>query len=60
MNREGYKTKRQGQPKNKSSNGKSKVPVVAAKEWSTTPKLRDIYNTRTEWATKKLPKVKAQ
>jgi hypothetical protein len=53
MNRESYKSKRKGQPKRSRQ-------VTKAKEWTpiTTPKLCQIYATQTEWATKKLPKLK--
>ena len=59
MNREGYKTKRQGQPKQNNSAGRAKRRVTV-KQWTpeATPKLREVYATQTEWATKLLPKAK--
>lgn len=60
MNREQYKSIRK-KPKrnNKISKYKSRV-LALAKEWkpSTSPKLREAYATKTEWATKIIPKVK--
>jgi hypothetical protein len=59
MNREGYKTKRKGQTKRNPTMSRAKKQMTAkAKEVSSTPKLREIYNTKTEWATKILPKIK--
>ena len=60
MNPENYKTKRKGQPKQKNSDGRAKRRA-SIKQWTTrtTPKLREVYATKTEWATKKLPKLKA-
>jgi hypothetical protein len=58
MNRENYKSKRKGQPKRNRANNRSKSSLVtAAKVWNT-PKLREVYSNRTEWATKMLPKLK--
>jgi hypothetical protein len=54
MNRQGYKTKRQGQPKRKTKS-LSDVPV---KQW-TSPKLCQIYASKTEWAAKVIPTPKA-
>jgi len=59
MNRESYKTKRTGQPKRNPTMSRAKKQMNAKpKEVSSTPKLREIYNTKTEWATKILPKLK--
>jgi hypothetical protein len=59
MNRESYKTKRKGQPKRNPTMSRSKKQMMAKpKEVSSTPKLREIYNTKIEWATKILPKLK--
>jgi hypothetical protein len=59
MNREDFKTKRKGQPKQRNSEGRAKRRL-SIKQWTphTTPRLREIYATKTEWATKKLPKLK--
>lgn len=53
MNRENYKTKRQGRPKRNRKAAK-------IKEWTLDPtqKLRQDYSTKIEWAIKKLPKIK--
>jgi hypothetical protein len=59
MNPENYKTKRKGQPKRNSAANRAKRRADAkAKEPNTSPKLRQIYSTRTEWATKIMPKLK--
>jgi hypothetical protein len=61
MNPENYKTKRKGQPKrNSAANRAKRAKLAKAKEPNTSPKLRQIYSTRTEWATKIMPKVKEQ
>jgi hypothetical protein len=61
MNRESYKTKRKGQPKRNTSVTKSKRRMMAkAKQPNNTPKLREIYSTKIEWATKIMPKLKEQ
>jgi len=59
MNPENYKTKRQGQPKSRNSAGRAKRRK-SIKPWTVTasPKLRQIYATKTEWATKIMPKPK--
>ena len=62
MNRENYKSKR-GNPKKNSATKKAKTQLMRKPKASTstaTPKLRAIYNTRTEWATKIIPKAKGQ
>jgi hypothetical protein len=63
MNPENYKTKRQGQPKRTSVLSKSKSSMLANAK-ATTPyassKLREIYSTKAEWATKVMPKLKEQ
>jgi hypothetical protein len=59
MNRESYKTKRKSQPKRNMNITRAKKQMLAKpKETSSTPKLQEIYNTKTEWATKILPKLK--
>ena len=59
MNREGYKSKRKTQPKRNMSITRAKKQMMAKpKEISSTPKLRLIYATKIEWATKMLPKLK--
>jgi hypothetical protein len=59
MNPENYKTKRKGQPKRNSAVNRAKRRADAkSKEPNTSPKLRQIYSTRTEWATKIMPKLK--
>jgi len=59
MNRESYKTKRKGQPKRNLTMSRSKKQMIAKpKAVSSTLKLRAIYNTKTEWATKIMPKLK--
>ena len=61
MNLEKYKTKRKGQPKRNSAvNRANRRKLAKAKEPNTSPKLREIYSTKTEWATKILPKPKEQ
>jgi len=61
MNPENYKTKRKGQPKRNSAANRSKRRLLAkAKEPNTSPKLRQIYSARTEWATKIMPKPKEE
>jgi hypothetical protein len=59
MNRESYKTKRKGQPKRNNSAARAKRRIKT-KEWipDATPKLREIYSTKIEWATKIIPKLK--
>jgi hypothetical protein len=60
MNREQYKTHRKS-PKRDNTVSKAKIQMLAKPKPSNstaTPKLREIYNTKTEWATKLLPKVK--
>jgi hypothetical protein len=59
MNRENYKSKRKGQPKRNSAINRSKRRMDAkAKEPNTSPKLREIYFTNIEWATKIIPKLR--
>ena len=61
MNPENYKSKRKGQPKRNSAINRSNRRILAkAKEPNTSPKLREIYSTKTEWATKIMPKVKEE
>ncbi|MGA3059955.1 MAG: hypothetical protein ABSD92_06245 [Candidatus Bathyarchaeia archaeon] len=61
MNPENYKTKRKGQPKKNNSAGRAKRRAEI-KEWTpdATPKLREIYSTKTEWVTKIMPKVNVE
>ena len=63
MNSENYKSKRSNPAKNSATkkakaqlNTKPKVTTSTA----SSSKLRAIYNTRTEWATKVIPKAKEQ
>jgi hypothetical protein len=61
MNPENYKTKRQGQPKRTSPLSKNKSRMLANAKLvtpNTSPKLREIYNTKTEWIKKSMPKLK--
>jgi hypothetical protein len=59
MNPENYKKSR-NKPKRNSAISKSKSRMLAQVKLTSTstPKLRTIYNTKTEWATKILPKLK--
>jgi hypothetical protein len=59
MNPENYKINR-NKPKRNSAISKSKSRMLAKVKLTSTstPKLRTIYSTKTEWATKVLPKVK--
>jgi hypothetical protein len=60
MNREKYKSNR-NKPKRKSTVSKAKTQMMAKPKTTNsnaTPKLRAIYNTRTEWITKVIPKLK--
>ena len=61
MNPENYKTKRKGQPKRNNSAGRAKRRAEI-KPWTptATAKLREIYATKIEWATKIMPKPKEQ
>lgn len=62
MNRENYKSKR-ANPKKNSATKKARTQMMAKPKASTStaaPKLRAIYNTRIEWATKIIPKPKEQ
>ena len=59
MNPEHYKSIR-NKPKQNSAISRTKSRMLAmAKEWKpiTTPKLRETYSTKIEWATKILPKL---
>jgi hypothetical protein len=59
LNREGYKSKRKSQPKRNMNITRAKKQMMAKpKTVSSTPKLREIYSTKIEWATKILPKLK--
>jgi hypothetical protein len=59
MNPENYKINR-NKPKRNSAISKSKSRMLAKVKLTSTstPKLRTIYSTKTEWATKVLPKLK--
>jgi hypothetical protein len=59
MNRENYKSTRSN-PKRNSGISKAKTQMMAKPKASNsgTPKLRAIYNSRTEWITKVIPKQK--
>jgi hypothetical protein len=60
MNREQYKSIRK-KPKRNSEISKYKSRVLAmAKEWkpTTSPKLREAYHTKNEWAINMIPKLK--
>jgi hypothetical protein len=60
MNRENYKSTRNN-PKRKSTVTRAKAQMMAkpkASNSGATPKLRTIYNSRTEWITKVIPKLK--
>ena len=59
MNPENYKINR-NKPKRNNAISKSKSRMLAKVKLTSTstPKLRNIYNTKTEWATKVLPKLK--
>ncbi len=57
LNRESYKTKRKGRPRRNMKITRAKSQMIAKpKETSSTTKLREIYSTKNEWATKMLPK----
>jgi len=60
MNRENYKKDR-NKPKQNSAISRSKKRMLAKPKVinsPATPKLREIYSTKIEWATKTLPKLK--
>jgi len=63
MNRENYKSKRSNPTKNsatKKAKTQMKTKPKAITSTASSSKLRAIYNTRTEWATKLIPKAKEQ
>jgi len=63
MNPEHYKTMRKGKPKRKDKLSWSKRQMLkAAQEWkpTTSPKLREAYSTKIEWARKLIPKLKKE
>jgi hypothetical protein len=63
MNPANYKTKRKGQPKRNKAKSRSESRTLANAKVAasyTTPKLREIYATKKEWATKVIPKPKEQ
>jgi hypothetical protein len=58
---EHYKTKRKGQPKRTSKHSTLKRQMLAAvkgRKPITSPKLVEIYSTKTEWMKKAIPKLK--
>jgi hypothetical protein len=60
MNREQYKSIRK-KPKRNSKISKNRRRMLAtAKEWkpTTSPKLVEVFSTKTEWATNIIPKLK--
>jgi hypothetical protein len=63
MNRENYKSKRSNPTKN-SATKKARIQMETKPKVTTSTasssKLRAIYNARTEWATKVIPKAKEQ
>jgi len=61
MNRADYKVKR-NKPKPNTGITKSKKRMFAGPKTTTSesPKLRAVYSSKTEWATKLLPKLKEQ
>ncbi|MCW4028601.1 MAG: hypothetical protein NWE92_03005 [Candidatus Bathyarchaeota archaeon] len=62
MNRENYKVDRK-KPKQNNAVSRSKRQMLATPKITNsaaTPKLREIYSSKTEWATKVLPKIKEQ
>jgi len=63
MNPEKYKTMRKEEPKRKDKLSASKRRMLrAAQEWKpiTSPKLREAYFAKTEWARKLIPKLKKE
>lgn len=58
MNRDNYKVKR-NKPKRDSTMSRSKIQMLAKPTaLRSTSKMREIYATKTEWATNILPKLK--
>ena len=63
MKPEHYKSIRKGKPKRKGKLGRSKSRMLAvANEWKpiTSPKLREAYSAKTEWASKVIPELKEE
>jgi hypothetical protein len=61
MNTEGYKTKRKGQPKRVSKvKGSKRHAGATSKEMTgySQPHLHTVYNSKTEWVQKVIPKLK--
>ena len=61
MNREGYKTKRKGQPKKviKVTGAQSRLTFMAKERANyTQPQMHHAYNTKVEWIKDVIPKVK--
>jgi hypothetical protein len=63
MNFENYKSVRKGKPQRKSKHSGSKSRMLkAVKEWTPmiSPKLLEVYSTKTEWVMKIIPKLKKE
>jgi len=63
MKPDDYKSIRKGKPKRKGKLSTIKrLMLAAAQEWEpiTSPKLREAYSAKTEWAKKLIPKLKAE
>ena len=63
MNPEHYKPMRKEKPKRKDKLSASKRRMLkAAQEWkpTTSPKLREAYSAKIEWARKLIPKLKKE
>jgi hypothetical protein len=63
MKPEHYKPIRKGKPKRKGNISRHKSRMLAvAQQWKpiTSPKLREAYSTKIEWARKLIPKLKEE
>jgi predicted HTH transcriptional regulator len=63
MKPEHYKVIRKEKPKRKGKTSKSKSRMLAVAQERkpiTSPQLREAYSTKTEWATKLIPKLKKE
>lgn len=60
MNRENYKKDRNKPHRNSKISTSKKQMLAKSKVINATPKLREVYSSRTEWATKILPKLKTK
>jgi predicted HTH transcriptional regulator len=63
MKPEHYKSVRNQKPKRKGKTSMSQSQMLkAAQKWKpiTSPQLREAYSTKTEWATKLIPKLKKE